>query len=216
VSYHDKTILIAHEREFMALYIERMLEETDFEIVANLLRFRDGEDIPAIADPSICIIGSRAPSLSETCAYLRVRFPSSRLVLVYAEEAEKTGGLARTLGMDGCLSLDMSPALFLSGLELIAAGTRCFPQICALENGGPRPLRVTGASADANRAIVLTPRENAVLCLIGEGMANKVIARELAIAESTVKAHLNAVLRKTGTSNRTQAARWAFLNGQMS
>jgi two-component system nitrate/nitrite response regulator NarL len=46
-------------------------------------------------------------------------------------------------------------------------------------------------------------------------MANKVIARELGIAESTVKAHLNAVLRKTGTSNRTQAARWAFLNGEV-
>lgn len=51
----------------------------------------------------------------------------------------------------------------------------------------------------------LTPRQRKVLFLIGEGKLNKEIAHELDIAETTVKAHVSAVLRKLHVHNRTQA-----------
>jgi len=59
----------------------------------------------------------------------------------------------------------------------------------------------------------LTPREREVLVLIGRGMANKVIARELGIAEKTVKAHVSSVLAKLGLADRTQAALFAVREG---
>ena len=55
----------------------------------------------------------------------------------------------------------------------------------------------------------LSGREAQILHLITQGAANKVIARELGLAEATVKVHVKAILRKVKVSNRTQAAMWA-------
>jgi len=51
----------------------------------------------------------------------------------------------------------------------------------------------------------LSSRELEVLTLVGQGLSNRDIARQLYIAESTVKSHLNAVYRKLDVKNRTQA-----------
>ncbi|SMC55497.1 LuxR C-terminal-related transcriptional regulator [Primorskyibacter flagellatus] len=52
----------------------------------------------------------------------------------------------------------------------------------------------------------LTPQQQKVMKLICEGKPNKQIAYELDLAEATVKAHITALLRRLGVSNRTQAA----------
>lgn len=51
----------------------------------------------------------------------------------------------------------------------------------------------------------LTAREKEVLQLLAQGMANKAIARTLAISEHTVKFHVNAILTKLGAQSRTEA-----------
>ena len=60
--------------------------------------------------------------------------------------------------------------------------------------------------------MVLSQREGQVLCWLMDGASNKVIARELQLTETTVKAHIKGVLRKVRASNRTQAAIWALEN----
>jgi DNA-binding NarL/FixJ family response regulator len=52
----------------------------------------------------------------------------------------------------------------------------------------------------------LTDREKQVLGLLGVGTANKLIARQLGLTESTVKVHVRHIMRKLGATNRTQAA----------
>ena len=210
MSEQDRKILIVNERRFMALYIANLLEGSDFEVLASLSDLDDLQEVSPEECPALCIVGSGTPAISELCATLRVRFPDSHLVMIDADNFEGTGSLARDLGLDGCLSLDLAPHLLQAGLSLVAAGTRCFPKF----DTGKRRHMVRRVPGCGKRDAMLTPREKAVLALIVEGMANKVIARELDISESTVKAHLNAVLRKTGTTNRTQAARWAFVNGE--
>jgi len=59
----------------------------------------------------------------------------------------------------------------------------------------------------------LTKRETSVLRLVAEGLANKEIARRLAISEKTVKAHLNNVFAKLDVHSRTQAALQAVRSG---
>jgi len=59
----------------------------------------------------------------------------------------------------------------------------------------------------------LTPREREVLVLIGRGMPNKLIARELSLSEKTVKAHVSSILAKLGVTDRTQAALYAVREG---
>ncbi|MDQ4039255.1 MAG: response regulator transcription factor [Actinomycetota bacterium] len=58
----------------------------------------------------------------------------------------------------------------------------------------------------------LTPREVEVLRLVGQGLANKQIARRLGISERTVKAHLTSVFQSVGVTDRVQAALWARSN----
>ncbi|MDB5081484.1 MAG: DNA-binding response regulator [Chloroflexi bacterium] len=59
----------------------------------------------------------------------------------------------------------------------------------------------------------LTEREQDVLELIGQGMANKEIAQRLVISERTVKFHVSAILAKLNAGNRTEATRIAAQRG---
>ena len=70
------------------------------------------------------------------------------------------------------------------------------------------------APPDAERAALdrladLTPQQGRILALVCEGYLNKQIAYELSISETTVKAHVTAILRKLGAQSRTQAVRIA-------
>ncbi len=71
----------------------------------------------------------------------------------------------------------------------------------------PRLARNPEATAD------LTNREREILRLVAEGHSNAQLARMLWVTEQTVKFHLSNVYRKLSVSNRTEAARWAQLNG---
>jgi len=59
----------------------------------------------------------------------------------------------------------------------------------------------------------LTKREREILQLVAEGYSNAQLARMLWVTEQTVKFHLSNVYRKLNVSNRTEAARWAQLQG---
>jgi DNA-binding NarL/FixJ family response regulator len=65
-----------------------------------------------------------------------------------------------------------------------------------------------GSGADGGRRpeFSLTQRENDILALLAEGRSNREIAQHLYLSEKTVKAHLAAIFRKLGVTNRTQAA----------
>jgi DNA-binding NarL/FixJ family response regulator len=66
-------------------------------------------------------------------------------------------------------------------------------------------LKSTDVSASDETA-TLTAREQEVLQHLARGQTNKVIARELDLAESTVKLHIHHIISKLGVSNRTEAA----------
>jgi DNA-binding NarL/FixJ family response regulator len=57
----------------------------------------------------------------------------------------------------------------------------------------------------AAKIATLTPQQYRVLCYLREGWLNKQIGYELGVTEATIKAHITAIFRKLGTSNRTQA-----------
>jgi two-component system nitrate/nitrite response regulator NarL len=59
----------------------------------------------------------------------------------------------------------------------------------------------------------LSPREREILIHLARGASNKEIARALAVAESTVKIHVQHILRKLNLASRVQAAVWAIENG---
>ena len=91
-----------------------------------------------------------------------------------------------------------SSSIFLAGPRTAAAATA-----------------VAAASANQKQAD-LTARELEILQLVSEGLSNSEMARRLWVTEQTVKFHLSNIYRKLDVSNRTQASRWAQVNGLLS
>lgn len=64
--------------------------------------------------------------------------------------------------------------------------------------------------AERSSAPALSEREGQILRFLVKGYSNKAIARELNIAETTVKVHVKGLMRKVRAANRTQVAIWAM------
>jgi DNA-binding NarL/FixJ family response regulator len=73
----------------------------------------------------------------------------------------------------------------------------------------PKAARVLLQGRSRRSERPLSNREEEVLRLVAAGLANKLIARRLGIAERTVKAHLTNIFASIGVTDRTQAALWA-------
>ena len=71
----------------------------------------------------------------------------------------------------------------------------------------------SGSQGGRRSEFSLTQRENDILALLAEGKSNREIAQSLFLSEKTVKAHLAAIFRKLGVTNRTQAAMAAVSMG---
>ena len=59
----------------------------------------------------------------------------------------------------------------------------------------------------------LSPREAQILGLVAQGLSNRQLGRTLCISEHTAANHVRSILRKTGSTNRTEAASYAHRSG---
>ena len=78
---------------------------------------------------------------------------------------------------------------------------------------GTRPRTAVPQGGVRSETVDLTRREQEILRLVSEGHSNAHLAKLLWVTEQTIKFHLSNIYRKLGVSNRTEAARWAQLNG---
>ena len=76
----------------------------------------------------------------------------------------------------------------------------------------PRIARTLLHARQSRPGARLSEREREVLTLVGRGLANKQVARNLRISERTVKAHLTNIFQRIGVRDRTSAALWAQRN----
>lgn len=127
------------------------------------------------------------------------------------------------------LKNEISPDILLKSLELVLLGETIVPQQFtqllrsqvrlqqeALSQGNyiettveDTHLRCPPEGPRTDDVVRLSNRERMILLHLTQGASNKHIARELEIAEATVKTHIKALLRKIRVRNRTQAAMWA-------
>jgi DNA-binding NarL/FixJ family response regulator len=86
----------------------------------------------------------------------------------------------------------------------------------ASSHGTQAPVRVAPVGVGRTEGInVLTRREIEILRLVAEGHSNSALAKMLWVTEQTVKFHLANIYRKLDVANRTEASRWAHLNGML-
>jgi DNA-binding NarL/FixJ family response regulator len=122
------------------------------------------------------------------------------VVLTSALEDASVVGAVRA-GAVGYLLKDTSARELCQAVKAAATGQVQFPPQAAA-----RLMRVV---ATPDRPEALSGREADVLRLLARGSANKQIARDLSIAEKTVKTHVSSILGKLGLQSRTQAALYA-------
>lgn len=146
------------------------------------------------------------------------------VVVLSALESAETMREALDSGASGYVSKTTPHSVMLQALRLVLAGGVYVPaallaakanehesQWSQAESGAPRSdRRAPEAPVEQIDGLEqLTPRQREVLARICQGQSNKMIARELGFSEFTVKAHVVAILRTLGVSNRIEAASMA-------
>jgi two-component system nitrate/nitrite response regulator NarL len=173
--------------------------------------------------PTLCLIhADQAPNeLTETIERLKAQWPSARVV--HLTEHVEPAALVQAFqaGLDGLCSTTMDREPLINALELVMLGETFISQglMSSLLSETAQHQQATSSQAaifmpavDPSAAAIankLSPREAQILRQLTQGASNKLIARDLGVAEATVKVHVKAILRKVKASNRTQAAMWA-------
>jgi DNA-binding NarL/FixJ family response regulator len=184
--------------------------QPDLDVVAEL---PDGDALlellagdPGAADVVLLDLYLPGADGVQVLGRLRARRPEVPAKVLMLTTVGRAADIQRALsaGADGFVLKDAS------GSELAAAVRGAYAGVTALSasaaellwpSAAVAPPRDTGA-----RLRTLTLREREVLTLLGRGLTNQDIARDLALAERTVKTHVSNLLAKLAVTSRTQAA----------
>lgn len=174
--------------------------------------------------PQVILLDNHLPGVLgvDAIAGLRQASPTSRVVMLTVSEDGQDLATALRNGAQGYLLKTMDGELLFEAIRRAARGEPVVsPELLGKlvtafqSQGAPEPAAVaegaqgTPAAAASVSASPLSPREEEVLREIAQGASNKEIARRLDIAETTVKIHVQHILRKLGLSSRVQAAVYA-------
>lgn len=135
----------------------------------------------------------------ESLKQIHALAPKMKIIVVSASEDSRTIRTILATGVKGYIPKRSEVKVFNNALKLIIEGGSYVP---------PNLLENTPLNALSGRNIgikTLTTRQSQVLDLIAQGKSNKQIAYDMGVSESTVKLHINALLRSLHVSNRTQA-----------
>jgi two-component system nitrate/nitrite response regulator NarL len=204
--------------------LSRILITEDFRILASVPRL--GDCAPDIVKPDTAplFVIVAGDDNSETVAQIKlfkVQHPAGRVAVVASDYVLNDMVLAYRAGANAYFAKASSHDAFIKSLELVMLGETVLPPaILSLiddhksEPAAPDPVANGKRPKESESAYRprLSAREEFVLRCLIEGDSNKVIARKMAVADATVKAHVKSILRKIRAQNRTQAAIWAMNN----
>jgi DNA-binding NarL/FixJ family response regulator len=137
--------------------------------------------------------------------------PQAKVLLMYRIERQAEGWTAARAGASGCVSLTLDRCSLISAMLLAISGAAVFMPWPAGQASSPS-VEETADEPSPVRA-GLSEREQQVLALLGRGLSNGQIARELILAEATVKKHLTGAMRKIGKADRLGAGLYAVRHG---
>ena len=171
--------------------------------------------IAANPDLDLVLLDLRMPGVSGFVALADIedRYPDVPVVIMTGDEEPELVREAFDHGALGFIPKSSAPPVILAALRLVlSGGTYVPPHIMAASTTRPAaapspPPSVKTYAADPALATTLglTPRQSDVLTLLLAGKSNKVISRDLNLAEGTVKNHVAAVLKALNVDTRVQA-----------
>jgi two-component system nitrate/nitrite response regulator NarL len=183
--------------------------EPSLQVIGEAGDGKIGIQIAEEQDPDLILLDLNMPGMNgfETLDELRKRELSGRIILFTVSNYSDDLISALKRGADGYLLKDMEPEELIIALKEAASGKMVVSP--TLTSVLAESLR-ENQSQNESDAIALTPRESDILELIAQGLSNKMIARNLDIAESTVKVHVKHLLKKLTLKSRVEAAVWVL------
>jgi two-component system nitrate/nitrite response regulator NarL len=175
--------------------------------------------------PDLILLDNHLPGVRgvDAIAGFKEVAPQVKILMLTVSENEQDLSAALKAGADGYLlktinAEDLSDSILkvLEG-ESVISPEMTTKLVAAFRTQPPAAEKAAGSAptpaSPAEGLGILSARELETLALIARGASNKVIARELDIAETTVKIHVQHILRKLNLSSRVQAAVYAASHG---
>lgn len=190
-------------REGLAALINR---RPDMTVVAEAANGQEALDFFRHRQPDVTLIDLRMPTMDGVTAIAAIRqeFPTARIMVLTTFDGDEDIYRALRAGAKGYLLKDAPRDELIDSIRRVHQGKTYLPS----ELAAKLAERLTGRE--------LSKREMDVLRLMAEGKSNRQIAEKLFIAEGTVKAHVNNILRALGVCARTEAVTAALRRGIIS
>ena len=191
-----------------------LASDPSLEVIGQAADAGEALRLATALQPHVILLDNHLPGVTGIQALpgLREAAPQARVLMLTVSEDSEDLQAALRAGAHGYLLKTIE------GEQLVDAIHRCLrgeatisPEmtgklVAAFRNAAP-------ALQSPGTACQLSEREHQVLEQIARGASNKEIARTLEIAETTVKIHVQHILRKLGLSSRVQAAVYAVARG---
>lgn len=161
--------------------------------------------------PDVILLDNHLPGVTGVSALpsLLAASPGTKVLMLTVSEDEDDLAAALRGGASGYLLKTIDGDALSAAIRRAVAGDNIIAQemtaklVAAFRQGAPASA---AAAPPADALAALSPREREILTAIGHGASNKEIARRCTIAESTVKIHVQHLLRKLDVASRVQLA----------
>jgi len=212
-------VLIADDQALIRAGFRMLLESAeDILVVGEATDGAQAAEIASATRPNVVLMDIRMPIVDGLDATRRIASDADladvRVLILTTFEADEYVYEALRAGASGFLVKDTDPGELLRAIRVIASGDSLLSpsitrRLIADVVRRPRPRTTTGT----RQVEALTDREREVLTLVGTGLSNDEIARNLYLSPLTVKTHVSRMLTKIGARDRAQLVVTAYESG---
>lgn len=207
--------LIVDDHKLILIGLRMVLEKGGIEVVAEAATGRGAVELARAMEPDVVILDILLPDMDglEILKEIVIAAPSSRVIMTTGSSDLSYAKKSLSLGAAGYLTKDEGPEGILAAVRSVVEGEAAVSRsvlVRALEEGEElladlsQPVDLDGD---------LTPQQLKVAALVGMGLDNTEIARELDITVNTVRRHIQDIFIKLDLGDRTKVALWAVRNG---
>jgi DNA-binding NarL/FixJ family response regulator len=216
----NRPVLVADDDEYFRLALASLLRTSlgFTEIVEAGSHDQAIELLGGSAEgATLALFDLRMPGVESPANLAAVRecYPTMRVVMVSGSRDKRDILAALDAGLHGFVPKSFGPAELVRALNVVINGDIFVPPFIAdlppsreaVDAAAvPAAVQIPPVNAATRNTPSLSPRQQQVLELLTKGFSNKMISRELQLAEGTVKIHVAALLRHLGVSSRAGAA----------
>lgn len=204
-----QTILIVDDHPLFRKGVSQLIQAApEFKFVGEAANGQDGIRLAHELKPDMILLDLNMKDMNgiEVLKAIKDAGLDSRVIMLTVSDQAEDLVAALQAGADGYLLKDMEPEDLMSHLAEAARGRIAItPRLTQLLAASFREMNRPKSPTEAG----LTDQEGRILELIADGKSNKLIAKELSIAEGTVKVHVKHLLKKLNLRSRVEAAVWA-------